>query len=70
MHADIAMVCDLEDTSMLDTYFDGFMKAPAQAAGAQTEPNWTIKGTSSKTNGVNGSANGVEVQKEPVAPVV
>lgn len=64
------MVCDLEDTAMLDTYFDGFMIPPAQSAGAQTEPNWTIKGTSSTNNGANGAGNGVEVKKEPVAPVV
>lgn len=65
------MVCDLEDTSMLDTYFDGFMIPPAQSVGAQTEPDWTIKGASAKTNGSSGGAqDGVKVEKEPVAPVV
>lgn len=60
------MVCDLEDTPMLDAYFDGFMLAPAKTIGRQTEADWTIKGT--KSNGVNGT--GVHVQKEPAAPVV
>lgn len=56
---------------MLDTYFDAFMVAPAKAKGEQTDPNWTIKGaaSSSASNGTH-AANGVEVQKEPQAPVV
>lgn len=62
------MVCDLEDTPMLDAYFDGFMVAPANPAGAQKEANWTIKGT--KSNGGTANGNGVAVDKEPVAPVV
>lgn len=55
---------------MIDSYFDGFMLAPAQAVGAQTEPDWTIKSSSNGTNGLNGGENGLKVTKEPEAPVV
>ena len=55
---------------MMNSYFDGFMLAPAQAVGAQTEPDWTIKSTSNRTNGLNGGENGLDVKKEPEAPVV
>lgn len=39
-----SLVTDLEDTDTLDAYFDQFMVAPKQPIGAETEPNWTIKG--------------------------
>ena len=45
------MVCDLEDTDHLDRYFDGFMLAPNEALGADTESNWTVKATQSRHNG-------------------
>ena len=49
------MVCDLEDTDYLNRYFDGFMLAPKEALGADTEPNWTVKWTHSTAQG-NGAA--------------
>jgi len=37
----IAAVTDLEDTELLDKYFAAFLQAPKEAAGAQTDGDWT-----------------------------
>jgi hypothetical protein len=52
------MVCDLEDGSMLDAYFDGFMLLPGKSLGRQVEGDWTIKGTKSQGNGVHEPVSG------------
>jgi phenol 2-monooxygenase len=38
----VALVADLEDTAVVDSYFDGFLTAPATPLGANTEPDWTF----------------------------
>lgn len=63
---------------MLDAYFDGFMIAPSKPVGAQTEPDWTIKGAQTEKAGTEAASHGAEVgngagltlKKEPEAPVV
>ena len=34
IRSDTALVCDLEDTAMLDAYFDGVLVQPVKALGA------------------------------------
>ncbi|BEJ18231.1 hypothetical protein CspHIS471_0705080 [Cutaneotrichosporon sp. HIS471] len=38
----VGMVCDLEDTAELETYFSEFMAVPAKPLGAQAEKDWTF----------------------------
>lgn len=60
--ADIALICDLEDTDKLDAYFGAFLLAPKQPLGEQREEDWTIKAISSKASQ---QRNGVHAESAP-----